>query len=129
MEQNIEADDATFDVVFLLMGPMIMPDPSRVFAEIQRVLVVGGWSGYLTPNHMEAHDYMIEARKETLEASNRAAEFRSFYNSDMMQKWGTADALKARLQDARFEQVESLTVHCVTTMQRGVQLDEMVSIL
>jgi hypothetical protein len=103
-----------------------MPNPAQVFQEIQRVLVPGGWSGFLTPGKMQVHDFMSQARKEVLAACNRENEFRGFYDSDMMRMWGTPEALKARLVDANFDVVEAVSFTSSLDMQRGAQVDETV---
>lgn len=124
--QSIEAEDGAFDVVFLVLGPMLMPDPAHVFREIQRVLVAGGWSAYLTPNHMETHDAMIQAKIQTLTAAGQPKPT-SFYDTSIMRDWGTPDALTAHLQAAHFANVEACVVRSVLPLQRGVEVDEMVS--
>jgi SAM-dependent methyltransferase len=125
--KNIDQEPSSFDVVFLVLGPMLMPDPNKVFQEIQRVLIPAGWSGYLTPGKMEIHDIMSQSRKEILDSCNRGDEFMHMYDSDMMKHWGTPDAVKARLEDAKFNAVESVLVQSSLDIQRGAQVDKTVS--
>jgi len=108
---------------------MMMPDPTRTFQEIQRVLVPGGWSGYLTPNEMETHDVMIKAKKEILQSTNRLDQYKSFYDTDIMQNWGTPEKLKSKLEAANFEHVESIRVHSILALERGDEVDQTVSFI
>lgn len=126
--QNIDEPPCSFDAVFLVLGPMLMPDPSRVFKEIQRVLIPGGFSAYLTPGRMQIHDIFNQARKEILTECNRESEFISFYDSAMMTNWGTPEALQHQLLSAHFINVECETVKSNQIYERGAQVDEMVSI-
>lgn len=118
---------STFDVVFLILGPMLMPDPNKVFQEIQRVLKPGGWSGYLTNGKMEMHDIMNQVKKEILESCNRGNEFVHMYDSELMKNWGNPDVLKSHLIEAQFKNVDSVLVTSSSDIQRGAKIDEMVS--
>lgn len=104
-----------------------MPDPPQVFREIQRVLVPGGWSAYLTPNRMDTHDIFVASKREVLEKANRSHTFKDFYKLPMMQEWGSPEALTSKLKAANFSQVESRHIESHLKVERGQGIDDLVS--
>ena len=108
------------------MGPMLMPDPPRVFGEIRRVLVPNGWSAYMTPSRMETHDMMIKAKRQVL-SPEKLQKFKDFYQSPMMQQWGTPEALSDKLQSAGLSKIQASRVESDIKVDRGADLDDLVS--
>ncbi|PWN49322.1 S-adenosyl-L-methionine-dependent methyltransferase [Violaceomyces palustris] len=95
---DVQAPDESYDVVTLIMGPMLLPDPEACFRHVHRVLKPGGLLCTMTPGKMGVHDVMTETRRRLLEDLGREKDYKSVYDQDMFRLWGKPELLSSRIE-------------------------------
>lgn len=123
---NIDAPDNSFDAVFLILGPMLLPDANKCFQETVRILRPGGSFYTLTPGRMDIHDVMSDVRKAVLEDAGRGATYGNVFKEKLIKTWGTASALKEKLDQSNvFGNVQSWNDETVVPIAEEDEIEGM----
>lgn len=119
--------DQSYDAVLQLLGPMLLPDAQKGFAEAARVLTPGGVFCALTPGRMVIHEVMTNAKQAVLQRAGRGEEFSDMYSDRFMSVWGTPQRLQEQLEKCKaFVRVEAANAPAKTPISSEAQLDELV---
>lgn len=94
---NIDEPNESFDVVTLILGPMLLPDAQKCFKEVARILKPKGVFFTLTPSKMEIHDVFHQCNVEILKASDSGAETSNMFMEQIVANWGTSEVLREKL--------------------------------
>lgn len=108
---NIDEANESYDIVTLILGPMLLPDPQKCFEEVARILKPQGLFFTLTPSKMDVHEVFHQCKVNVLKASDPNADLSNIFLEQLVTNWGTPEALKEKLNKSNVFQHVDTRIH------------------